>query len=332
MRGEVLVVEDGPGEDAGDVGEVGVRGEADLADGAAALDVQDGDVLVGGAEGAFQAQPSLAAPQVVAAAVGVFDAVGELGGGPAGGGQQGAPGGRRPVRGGGAHVGAGHPQVRAEEELGGAQRVGGDLGQGAGPPQGAVGVAAQRDAELGAEQAQFADQPVAEQLLDAGVLGVVEEHEALHQQQAALAGEGHRLVRVREAGGERLLAQHVLAGLKRPQGPLHVQFGRQRQVDGVHVVALQQPGVAGHRGAAEPAGERPRLREAAAGDRGHLDERLAGHRGQHAPLGDVRAAQHPDPQHTRSWCAHGPVHRAYAPPRAQAARSALSRVRASMLR
>lgn len=96
VRGEVLAVEDGPGEDAGDVGEVGVRGEADLADGAALFDVQDGDVLVGGAEGAFQAQPSLAAPQVVAAAVGVFDAVGELGGGPAGGGQQGAAGGRRP--------------------------------------------------------------------------------------------------------------------------------------------------------------------------------------------------------------------------------------------
>nr|WP_248001763.1 hypothetical protein [Streptomyces sp. RPA4-2] len=98
VRGEVLAVEDGAGEDARDVGEVGVRREPDLLDGAAAFDVQYGDVLVGGAEGAFQPQPPLAAPQVVAAAVGVLDTVGELGGRPGRGRQQRAARGSGPVR------------------------------------------------------------------------------------------------------------------------------------------------------------------------------------------------------------------------------------------
>ena len=65
-------------------------------------------------------------------------------------------------------------------------------------------------------------------------------HEGFHAHDARrLRGSGHR-VALRSGDAERFLAQHVLAGFRKADGPLRVHTVRQRNVDRVDTLVLEQ--------------------------------------------------------------------------------------------
>ena len=106
---------------------------------------------------------------------------------------------------------------------------------------------AQRRAHAHVDVAQIADCAGVEQAAQAQCLRVVAEHHRLHQQHPA-AGDGiHHALRRRRTGGERLLAEHVLAAFGGADRPLLVHGVGQRQVHRVDAVAPQQVVVAGER-------------------------------------------------------------------------------------
>jgi hypothetical protein len=91
-----------------------------------------------------------------------------------------------------------------------------------------------------ADDAQVADGAAVEQLARASNLRVVAPHEGLGQHAAFALGDVEDAIDVLGVAGERLLAQHVLAGLERAERPLHVQRVGQRVVDRVDVGIGQQ--------------------------------------------------------------------------------------------
>ena len=80
---------------------------------------------------------------------------------------------------------------------------------------------------------------------------------------AAFCGRGDHLLGLLDGVGQRLLAQHVLAGLERGDGDLGVGVARGADVDEVDVVALDQPAPVGLGRAPSRAG-RPRPRRGSA--------------------------------------------------------------------
>jgi hypothetical protein len=190
----------------------------------------------------------------------------------------------------------GHHLGLAGEQARGAHAVAADVQQRPAVEM-AVGahvlLAGQREAEPRAHDAQVADGPVGDE--GGGPLGlwVVAPHERLHEQAAGAVGGVERARhRVRPAV-ERLLAQHVLAGLERAHRPLDVQVVGQRDVDRL------DPGVREQRFVG-PVCARDAVRArigvgrllGAARDRQHLDLGQRLHLGQHAPV-DVGRREDP---------------------------------------
>ncbi len=96
------------------------------------------------------------------------------------------------------------------------------------------------EAEGGADEPQAADRAGPDELHQARGLRVMAIHERLHEQTVVALGQVERRPHVGLAAAQRLLAQHVLARLQRPAGPLQVQRVGQRDVDGVDVRIGQQ--------------------------------------------------------------------------------------------
>ena len=78
------------------------------------------------------------------------------------------------------------------------------------------------------------------QIHEARGLRMVAIHERLHEQAVVALGQIKGGPHVGRAPAERLLAQHVLAGLERPARPLQVQRVGERDVDGLDVGVGQQ--------------------------------------------------------------------------------------------
>src|SRR4051812_47924857 len=139
----------------------------------------------------------------------------------------------------GAHalgLGAAHQAQRAHAVAADVhQRSALELGQPADVPR--VG---QVEAERRADVAQPARHAVAHEPLERLRLRVEAPHERLHQHAAGALGRVERRLDLRRAARQRLLAQHVLAGLERPDRPRHVQRVGQRVVDGIDLRVGQQ--------------------------------------------------------------------------------------------
>lgn len=125
---------------------------------------------------------------------------------------------------------------------------------------------------VGADVAQGADAPVGDHAAgerDGRDAPVVEaDHRQLAVGGCPFGGLGHRL-RLLHRVGERLLAQHVLAGLQGGDGDLGVAVARGADVDQVDVVpGDQRPPVGLGGGPAEPVGRGAHPRGVAAADRG----------------------------------------------------------------
>ena len=107
-------------------------------------------------------------------------------------------------------------------------------------------------------------------------------HERLHQQAAGAVGGVEGLLDLGGGPRERLLAQHVLAGLERADRPRHVERVRQRDVDRLDVGVLEKRLVAPVR-ALDPVVARVRFgpRRVAARDRDDVDA-----------IGEARACEH----------------------------------------
>ena len=127
------------------------------------------------------------------------------------------------------------------------------------------------------------------------VLAVVEEHEALHQDQPAPFGQRGDVPGLRQIGGHRLLHQHVLAGVECGHDPVVMQRRGQRDVDSVDVRLGEQFLVPADGAAAELGGELPRLLRIPAGQSGDGDGGVGLHGRQHPAAGDVGAAEDADP-------------------------------------
>ena len=119
--------------------------------------------------------------------------------------------------------------------------------------------------------AQAADGAVAHELADLGPLRMVEDGEGLADQQARDGGRGGDRLHLGGRHGQRLLAQHVLAGGEGLQRPFEVQRVGQRQVDAVDLGRGEQFLVAGVdvRDRMAP-GERAGAVQVACGDRGEV--------------------------------------------------------------
>jgi hypothetical protein len=113
---------------------------------------------------------------------------------------------------------------------------------------------------------QAADGAVGDQPAGQGGLGVVAVHQALDAAAAGRLGGVEAAGGVGGAGGERLLAEDVLARLQGLDRPLGVHGHRERDVDGVDLAGGQQLLVGAEAVAeAQLAGERPRPAGVAAG-------------------------------------------------------------------
>ena len=149
-------------------------------------------------------------------------------------------------------------------------------------------------AERAGDDAQVADRAGLRELLRAQPLRVRARHERLADHDAGAVAHGEQLARLVGVEADRLLAQHVLAGLGRADRPRHVQVVRQRVVD--------RRRRRGRRAA--PRTSRARARCRAGRPRrdprsGRSDAiattsraRAALHRGDHLLDGDVRRAEH----------------------------------------
>ena len=98
----------------------------------------------------------------------------------------------------------------------------------------------QREAQRGLDVAQRAELTAADDLDHPPGERVVAPMEGLHEDETGLPRNRRELFRLRSIRGERLLAQHVLAGLERSRGPRRVQTVRQRVVDRVDVGRADQ--------------------------------------------------------------------------------------------
>src|SRR5581483_5113398 len=98
----------------------------------------------------------------------------------------------------------------------------------------------ERVAEGGADEPHRPDRALVDQLAQAPRLRRVAVHERFRDEQPGLLGRVEHGLRLLRVGGQRLLAEHVLAGLERPDRPLAVERVRQRDVDRLDVRILEQ--------------------------------------------------------------------------------------------
>ena len=119
---------------------------------------------------------------------------------------------------------------------------------------------------------QLSDGVLRDELGEPLRLRMVPPHERLHQHAPGPLGGVERALRLLRPPRQRLLAEHVLAGLQRPDRPLDVQRVRQRDVDRVDLRVGEQRLVAAVR-AREPVlgGVRTGALRVAAGDGDDLD-------------------------------------------------------------
>src|SRR5437588_1335765 len=102
----------------------------------------------------------------------------------------------------------------------------------------------EEEAEGGPDEPQPADRALGDELGQPLRLRRVTPHERLHQQPACVLGGVEGVLGIGGGSRERLLAQHVLAGLERADRPRHVERVRQRDVDRLDVLILEEPLVA----------------------------------------------------------------------------------------
>lgn len=293
------------------------RRQLDPLGGSATLQVDHRAVAGRRGEGAVQGDPPVAAPQFVGRPVGVVHAEGQLGADAVLVAQQGgARGLHRAAR---TRVQARGDSVQpvAKEVHGSPDRVDADVEQRAAAEFGHVPDVAGGQTghgERGAEGAQFADRPLVDQGAHGLVLGVMDEHDVLHQRQRTLPGQRQQRACPRGLTGQRLLGEDVLAGQQRRFHPGGAQRGGQRYVHRVHVVPAEQVRIAGDGTAAVPPRDVGGPCRVAAGDRGDLDAVGGREGGQHPPSGDVCAPQHPYAQRMSGGSAYGLSHGRPAPP------------------
>jgi len=169
-------------------------------------------------------------------------------------------------------LGVGHRhRLRAGDEARRHRRIDADVAQRA-PADGGVvadvpGVAVQ-EAERPLHLAQAADRPALHEVAGAQPLGMVGDHEGLGGELARPVARRDEGVDLRGAQRDRLLGQHVLAGLERLQRPFDVGVVGQRVVDRVDLRIGEQRLVAV--GDPRPVARREavRLARRAAGDGG----------------------------------------------------------------
>src|SRR5436190_14149668 len=105
-------------------------------------------------------------------------------------------------------------------------------------------VVPEREREGGAYEPELADRAAADELDRPLRLRMVTPHERLHQQPAGAVRGVERLADVVRPACERLLTEHVVPGLERPNRPFDVLCVRQRHVDRLHVGVVEQRVVA----------------------------------------------------------------------------------------
>ena len=98
----------------------------------------------------------------------------------------------------------------------------------------------ERVAERRADEPELADRALVDQLLQPLRLRIVAVHEGLGQEAAGAVGRVERRLDLLRMARERLLAQHVLAGLDRADRPFAVHRVRQGDVDGLDLRILEQ--------------------------------------------------------------------------------------------
>ena len=119
-----------------------------------------------------------------------------------------------------------------------ADGVAADVGQGAAAERGVhpdVGRVGEQEVEGAVELGRLADRAVLEEAREPAVLGLEGEHERLPQRLGGGGGDVEDVPGLGRADAERLLAQHRLARLQRPDRGFGVQGVGQRDVDGVDV-------------------------------------------------------------------------------------------------
>lgn len=251
----------------------------------------------GGVKASVHGDPPFTAAERVGVAVGVPHAEGEAGEYPRAGAQQGRAAGGDLVAGCPYEGRAGDLRVLVEQVERGPYGVHADVPQGAAAELGAesdVLLGQGRDGELRIERAEFPDGAGRHELAYPRVLGVVDEHDVLHEHEPAGAGEGQETAGRGRVEGERLLREYVLARAEGRLRPVLVQGRGQRDVHGVDVVPGEEFPVPGNGPGPEGPGGRSGLLGVPAGDGGRHGLRQCGHRRQHAAPGDVGAAEDPD--------------------------------------
>jgi len=161
----------------------------------------------------------------------------------------------------------------------------------------------EEEAERGPDEPQPADRALGDELRQPPRLRREPPHECLHQQPARVLGGVEGVLGVDGGSRERLLAEHVLAGLERADRPLDVHRVREGDVQRLDLRVFEQLFV-GSVGALDP----PFLRVvvgtflSAARDRHELDLRRLLRSGDHFPI-DVRRRDDAPPNRIR----HAPV-------------------------
>ena len=159
----------------------------------------------------------------------------------------------------------------AGDETRGHRRIDADVAQ---RPAAAARVVAdvdgveQEEAEGALHVAQPADGAALHELAGAQPLRMVRDHESLGRELAALVAGGDQRVDLLGPERDRLLGQHVLAGLERLPRPFDVVVVRQRDIDRVDLGIVEQRLVTRVGARAVGRGQRLRLARRAAGDGG----------------------------------------------------------------
>ena len=172
-------------------------------------------------------------------------------------------------------------RLGAEDEARGQDRVAADVVERAAARRLVADVVGVEQAigEKGLDRAHFADRARARDLARTPPLRMMAHHERLGDELAGPRARGDQRLRLVGVERDRLLAQHVLAGLHRADRPRDVQLVGQRIVDRLDRRIGQQLliGAIGA-GDAERLGRRLRFREVARGDRVDMRDLAALHR------------------------------------------------------
>ena len=193
-------------------------------------------------------------------------------------------------------------RLGAEDVAGGQDRVAADVVERAAARRLVADVVGVEQAigEEGLDRARFPDRARARDLARAPPLRMVAHHERLGDELAGPRARGDQRLRLVGVKRDRLLAQHVLAGLQRADRPGDVQLVGQRIVDRLDRRIGEQLliGAVGA-GDAERGGRRPRLGEIARGDRVDARDLAALHGGNDLLEADIGGAEHAPRDFTR---------------------------------